>query len=126
MKILVCGGRNFLNEPFIFDTLDDVAKRGMEMLNPVRLVIHGDARGADQLAHGWATVRGIQPVLVPALWHVHGRAAGAIRNQNMLLLHPDLVVVFPGGPGTAHMAKIADKVGIQVLRFSFDNRAISA
>lgn len=35
---------------------------------------------------------------------------------------PDLVVAFPGGPGTAHMVRIARAAGVRVLKVSNDGR----
>ena len=40
-----------------------------------------------------------------------------IRNQEMLDEGlPDLVVAFPGGKGTAHMVKIAQKANVMMLQ----------
>jgi predicted Rossmann-fold nucleotide-binding protein len=49
------------------------------------------------------------------MWDNFGSRAGAMRNENMLLLAPDLVVAFPGGPGTAHMVRIAKRNKIRVI-----------
>lgn len=46
----------------------------------------------------------------------HGRAAGPIRNQQMLDEgKPHLVVAFPGGTGTADMVRRAQAAGVLVL-----------
>jgi hypothetical protein len=51
-----------------------------------------------------------------ALWEFHCKAAGPIRNGNMLLLSkPDLVVAFPGGSGTVGMCKKAYAQSIPVI-----------
>ena len=88
---------------------------------PVHLLLHGGARGADRAigraAHqlGWAAVG------LPADWQRHGRAAGPIRNRELLELaiaeavaHTTstevasvLVVAFPGGAGTASLVQQA-------------------
>ena len=53
----------------------------------------------------------------PADWQKHGRAAGPIRNQQMLDEgKPDLVVAFDGGRGTADMIARAEKAGVRVVR----------
>lgn len=110
VKLLVCGGRDFADEPFLERTLDAVhAKR------PLSILIHGDAQGADTLAMMWAKRRGIHYASVPALWDALGKAAGPRRNEAMLLLSPDAVVAFPGGRGTAHMITAARKAGVHIV-----------
>lgn len=52
---------------------------------------------------------------VPADWKTHGKRAGSIRNQKMIDdYHPQLVVAFPGGAGTADMVRRARAAGIEV------------
>jgi hypothetical protein len=51
-----------------------------------------------------------------AKWHVHGRAAGPIRNGVMIDMRPDIVIAFPGGDGTADMVAQATEAGIRVIR----------
>ena len=110
MKLLVCGGRDFTDRAAVFAALDRAdAKR------PVMLLIHGAARGADTLAGEWAAARGVTVAECPADWQTHGKAAGSIRNQQMLGLYaPDGVVAFPGGSGTADMVRRARGAGIPV------------
>ena len=108
MKILVCGGRDFNDQSLLDQTLDDLHAR-----HPISQVIDGCARGADDLAHKWASKRGIFTRRFPADWRKHGRAAGHIRNTQMLREgKPDMVVAFPGGRGTQNMVEQAKKMGI--------------
>lgn len=112
MILLVCGGREYADKVFLYRFLDQLLSDEEYMITHV---IHGDARGADKLAAGWAVSKGIQPVACPALWAVYNARAGLVRNENMLLLKPDCVVAFPGGRGTAHMVRIARAAGVQVI-----------
>lgn len=80
----------------------------------IDLLIHGAARGADSLADAWALRRGVSRRAFPADWARFGRAAGGLRNTQMLRDgQPELVIAFPGGTGTrnmiaqARMAKVA-------------------
>jgi hypothetical protein len=85
------------------------------------LVIAGGARGADTLAVQEARARKPPiPVRVyPADWRRHGKAAGPIRNQQMLDEGaPDLVLAFPGGGGTADMVRRARRAGLEVVRIA--------
>lgn len=108
-RVLVCGGRDFSDSAFIYSTL---GKLRTEM-GPL-LIIHGAATGADTLASCWAKDFA-QERAFPADWKRHGRAAGAIRNKQMLdEAKPELVIAFAGGRGTANMMKQAKERGIEV------------
>jgi len=67
----------------------------------VTIILSGCAPGADTLGIEWAEAKGIQVARFPADWNTHGRAAGPIRNQQMLDEgKPELVVSFLGGRRT--------------------------
>lgn len=106
--VLVAGGRRYRNEPFVHDALDS-----LDALFRIKRVVQGEAAGADTYAKNWALERAIEVISAPADWDVLGDAAGTIRNQEMLDTYmPDVVVGFPGGPGTRHMLKIARRAAI--------------
>jgi len=77
-------------------------------------IIAGGARGADTLAFQWALDVERPVTVVPARWRQHGKAAGHIRNQQMIDMEPDLVVACPGGRGTTDCINRAIKAGIPV------------
>ena len=105
-KVLVCGGRDYNDRETVQRTLDRI--------KPAE-IIHGAARGADTLAGEYARDRGIPCRRFPADWRRHGRSAGFICNRQMLDEgKPELVVAFPGGPGTRNMVKIALERGFPV------------
>ena len=53
----------------------------------------------------------------PADWNSYGKAAGPIRNKQMLDEgKPDVVIAFPGGTGTANMIMQATKAGVKVVK----------
>ena len=110
MKVLVCGGRDYIKREALFLVLDRLhAER------PIAQVIHGAARGADSLAGEWARARGVEEKAFPAEWQRYGRSAGSRRNHRMLYEgKPDLVVAFPGGRGTADMKDRATAGGVEV------------
>lgn len=116
LVILVCGGRDFDDEPVFDHIMDSLLRLNREDASGFQIVIvHGGARGADTLADRWAKSRGIPVVACPADWDKHKKAAGIIRNAEMLKKwHPHVVVAFPGGRGTAHMVSIARKAGVPV------------
>lgn len=56
--------------------------------------------GVDLYAYEWAEAskfakQNVEPQRIPADWGVYGRAAGPIRNQQMVNRSPDLVLAFP-------------------------------
>lgn len=110
MRVLVCGGRDYQNTAMVEWALDT-----LNQLYAITDVIHGDARGADTLAGLWAYGLGISVHRYPANWNLHGKAAGGLRNQQMIdEAFPDYVVAFPGGRGTADMVRRAKAAGLTV------------
>ena len=110
MRILVCGGRDYSDKETMSKVLADY------FYGPEDVLICGMARGADLISHEYVSKTDAHIEEYPALWDEHGRAAGPIRNQQMLDDgKPDLVIAFPGGRGTAHMKNIAKKAGVKVI-----------
>lgn len=112
MKVLVCGGRKFGNAQHVWYALHALNEdRGVDQ------VIHGGTSGADTLAGEWARANGVPERVFRADWARYGRAAGPIRNQEMLLHgKPDLVLAFPGGRGTEDMVDRATQQLVSVQR----------
>jgi len=111
MIVLVTGGKDYRNQREMFSVLDKLhAERKFTFL------MHGDAAGADQMAHRWAKKRGIQPVAMEALWDANGNKDGCTRNSRMLAFKmPDLCVAFSGGRGTANMMRLAREAGVELI-----------
>lgn len=90
-KVLVCGGRDYLDRASLYKVLD-----AAHSANPIVLLIAGGARGADSLAADWASYRGVEKKIFVADWENQGRSAGPKRNQRMLDEgKPDLVIASP-------------------------------
>jgi len=88
-----------------------------------RTLIHGAAPGADRMAGEIGGLIGYWVLDFPADWRQHGKAAGPIRNRQMLREgQPDLVIAFhddlSASKGTRDMVRIARKAGIPVLVYS--------
>lgn len=115
MKIvIVTGGRNYSNVVAVREALDSLLPH---------MVVQGGAPGADRLAARWARTMGVQLVTFEAMWDVHGKAAGPMRNEMMARFgvhmqeegHQVRVVAFPGTRGTADMIKQSENHGLPVL-----------
>ena len=115
MKVLVCGGRDYNDYGHLKRVMSNfVASRGID--KEEIHIIHGGALGADSMAEFWANENGIKTLVFQADWTQHGKAAGPIRNRQMLNVGPDIVIAFPGGPGTENMIELAKEAGIKVIQ----------
>lgn len=105
--MLVAGGRDYSNSLLVTRVLNELHWRYC-----IEEIITGGALGADALAARWCRemMDGMVRVATfPADWAAHGRSAGPIRNQQMLNeSKPDMVLLFPGGKGTADMRRRAE------------------
>lgn len=108
--MIVCGGRDFNNESFVFEIMDRLHAK-----KTITCLIEGGARGADALARKWAHSRNINTEQFQADWMTHGKKAGCLRNQKMIDMgNPNGVVAFQGGRGTADMIRRSNKKGLIV------------
>lgn len=109
LVMIVCGGRDFNDSHAVCRALDHVhAKR------EIRKILHGGAKGADSLAHQWATTAGVEVEVFAADWASYGKRAGPKRNQAMADTGADGCIAFPGGRGTADMIRRAEAARIPV------------
>jgi hypothetical protein len=124
MNVLICGGRDYSDWSTFRNEMFKIAEREFPRLQPdwygnylyAVKIIAGGAKGADSLAADWAAVEHTDYKEYRADWEKHGKAAGIIRNQQMLDEgKPDLVIAFPGGNGTADMVNRAKKAGVRVI-----------
>ena len=114
MKVLVCGDRNWTDREAIRSWLSKLQDWGYTEL------IQGSARGADTIAREEALRLGY-PIVhsYPAQWNKYGKAAGPIRNRQMVDEgKPDLVVYFhhdlANSKGTRDMVNYAISCGLTV------------
>jgi ribA/ribD-fused uncharacterized protein len=113
LRLLVCGGRDFTDVEYAVPRIH----RAHQKYNFDRLIC-GMAKGGDSIAYDWAIHVGIPVDEYRPDWKTHGRAAGPLRNIDMLVEgKPDLVIGLPGGNGTAHMCRIAREAGVEVIEY---------
>lgn len=134
MRIVITGGREFLDADFMFEALDWL--HGKE--GPITELAHGGQktwmpwterwRGADYYAGQWADARGVPCRDFPvndAEWKRLGKAAGPIRNRRMLdEFKPDRVYAFPGGKGTRDCVKAALDRHLTVWGVDLDDKLL--
>lgn len=115
VRVLICGSRHWDKAGPI-----NMLVGGMADFYGAHLVVmHGAARGADSMAASAAARRGTACEAYPADWDTHGKAAGHIRNQQMLDEgKPDVVFAFSddlaASRGTSDMVRRARKAGLPV------------
>jgi hypothetical protein len=115
MRVLVCGGREYDDWNAFKDTMEKI-NATFDAIGNITEVAHGGASGADEMAHVWARYNDIPVKKFPADWKKHGKAAGPIRNAQMLKeFGPDVVVAFPGSRGTGDMVQRAKAAGVKVI-----------
>ena len=113
MILLVAGGRNYDDRQAVYAALDSLHSQ-----TPIIRLVHGGCTGADALAASWAFHNRIDCKAFPAFWSKHGRAAGPIRNLQMIReAHPTQALLFPGHHGTADMARQLQKHGIPITYY---------
>lgn len=120
---IVCGGRHFDDEELLTKTLDKYyKKKGNGHLK----IVSGHASGADVLAEHWAKMHAVPLIVIPADWNKYGRAAGPIRNREMLGFiireskNPEIIAFWDGkSRGTKNMISQGEKVGVNVRKVMY-------
>jgi len=131
-RVIVCGGRDYgwqmnanrtktvdkVAVEYLFRKLDLLRDAVENVIGRKLVVIQGEATGADSWAKKWAEINEIDTLDFPADWDTHKKAAGFIRNKQMLDEgKPELVIAFKGGNGTAMMIDIAKKANVPVKEY---------
>jgi hypothetical protein len=104
MKIAVIGSRTFSDYSLLKNTLNDFT-------NPIDEIISGGAEGADKLAEIYATENEIRLSVFKPDWAKFGRAAGVIRNKE-IIFNADYCFAFWDGKskGTATSIHLCKKL----------------
>ena len=110
-KVIVAGGREFMNYEFVREKLQFFLQNKL----PNVTIISGGATGADALGEQFAKENNLELVVVPADWEKYGRAAGPRRNAEMAEMADALIAFWDGkSRGTKNMIETAEKKGLLV------------
>ena len=114
MRILVTGSRYWEASREVEAAIHATAP--MDCQPEEVVIVHGGARGVDSWAGRVARYYGFTEEVHPAGWSKHGKAAGAIRNQQMVDAGADVCLAFPRGEsrGTRDCIRRAKAAGIPV------------
>lgn len=108
VRLCISGSRDFVNLHLVEQVL--------ACLPPDTVIIHGGARGVDMVADRAARKLGLAVEVFPAEWNKYGRAAGMIRNREMLKRADKLIAFWNGkSPGTRGAVEIAKELEVDAL-----------
>ena len=112
MKVAVIGSRSFNDY--------DLLKKTLDQYKNIELIVSGHAIGADSLGEKYAKDKGIGTLIFKPDWKKYGKAAGFIRNKD-IIASSDTIVAFWDGEsrGTANSISIAEKQGKKVIIVKF-------
>lgn len=114
MKVAVIGSRTFNDYEEVKRTLSTIK---------ISTLISGGAKGADSLGERYANENNIPKTIFLPDWEKHGKAAGMIRNTD-IINECELVVAFwdKSSKGTKDSIDKANKLGKKVLIITFKNK----
>lgn len=111
MKTAVIGSRSFSDYKTLCETLDEM---------DITCIVSGGARGADSLSELYAKEKGIKTKIFYPDWGKHGKAAGPIRNNDIIKNSEQVVAFWDGvSRGTKYSIDLAKKLNIPVTIVKF-------
>ncbi len=124
VKILICGGRHF-NEYDVFSKTVNSVLNDLEIHQDQIELVSGGCEGTDKMAERYAEENSISISVFNADWKRYGRAAGPIRNRQMIDYIKDsdhsYVIAFTSDrtKGTRNTIELASKNSIEVFQFDY-------
>jgi len=109
MKLAIVGSRTFTDFEFVKKILQ---------YHPCTQIVSGGAKGADMLAKRYAAENGIPIKEFLPNWDKDGRAAGYLRNKQIVNACDELIAFWDGeSKGTAHSIRLAEEAGKPVYKY---------
>ena len=119
-RVIIAGGRDFDNYEYMCEILNDFFYNSTNFEKRDIKIISGMAKGADTLAIHYADEHKLTKILFPANWKLYPRAAGFLRNEDMLSIATHLIAFWDGkSRGTKHIIDIAQEKGIPIWVFNY-------
>ncbi len=87
MKLAIVGGRDFTNYELLCEKIENLQ---------IDEIVSGGAKGADTLAKRYAEEHNIPYIEFPADWKKHKKAAGPIRNSEIVNYCDKLIACWDG------------------------------
>ncbi len=121
MRVVICGSRTFDDPELMARKLEhylgNLAPKKLVIMTGAQMSRRGGHKyGADYLAEQWAYKHGITVERFHPDWDKHGKAAGPMRNSDMLAANAQAVIAFWDGEssGTLDTITKARKMGLKV------------
>jgi hypothetical protein len=112
MKLAVVGSRNIVDEKLIFDSINSIISEVDDEI----IIISGGARGVDSIAAKWAKNNNIKLIEIKADWNRLGKAAGMIRNKDIIKNCDIVLAIWDGvSKGTAHSIQLGKSLNKNVI-----------
>lgn len=109
MRIVVTGGRDFADREMVVSVMSALG------VGYGDVIVDGCASGADTLCAEVASKFGTEIEPHPADWKRYGKAAGPLRNHEMIDSGCDFLLTFPGGCGTGECKAYARRRGVRII-----------
>lgn len=107
MKVAIVGSRDYPNMRAVREYVASLPRD--------TVIVSGGARGVDSVAVEEAKRLGMPTEVHPADWNTHGKAAGFIRNADIVAAADEVVAFWDGeSRGTKHTIDLAKKAGKSV------------
>jgi hypothetical protein len=124
MRIAVVGSRGFYDYHLFKMVMDAYCE---EQGCVTELVSGGCRNSADEMAERYAREKGLKMTVFKPDWNKHGKAAGFIRNKD-IIQNSEKVVAFWNGAskGTKHSIDLAKKYNKETLEVRYDELDIGS
>jgi len=96
MKLAVVGGRDFQDYDLLKTTLLKFIRNRHPESSKITIVSGGCPTGADKLAERFAKEHQLATNIFPADWKTHGKAAGPIRNKQIVEASDHIIAFWDG------------------------------
>ena len=118
VTLLVSGSRGLVDAPWCEARIAEALTQWGLRPDDVALLVNGNAVGVDTIAKQWAWRQSIPVKLFKPDWSKHGKAAGMIRNREMLKKATHVIALWDGqSSGTKAVIDGATALGKPLCQF---------
>ena len=117
--LAVAGSRGFNDYDLLTKSINEISSRKQEVIE----IVSGGAKGADKLAERYAKENNILTTIYLPDWKKHGKAAGIIRNKDIIDRASHVIAFWDGvSPGTKNSIERATRAGKVLIVVQYTNK----